>query len=43
MIERIAHHHAGDWPLTPEAQLATRRLDKSNDAFPPTPLAAASA
>ena len=43
MIERIAHHHAGDWPLTPEAQLATRRLD-GNQALPPsTELAAASA
>jgi nitrogenase molybdenum-iron protein NifN len=43
MIERIAHHHAGDWPLTPEAQLATRRLDGGRDHLPPTQLAAASA
>jgi len=43
MIERIAHHHAGDWPLTPEAQLATRRLDGNQPLPPSTELAAASA
>jgi nitrogenase molybdenum-iron protein NifN len=43
MIERIAHHHAGDWPLTPEAQLATRRTDLPTDLPPSTQLAAASA
>ena len=42
MIERIAHPPAGDWPLSPEAQLATRRMDH-HEPLPPTPLAAASA
>ncbi|MDZ4122895.1 MAG: nitrogenase component 1, partial [Hydrogenophaga sp.] len=43
MIQRIAHHHAGDWPLTPEAQLGTRRLDGQGDPIPSNQLAAASA
>ena len=36
MIDRIAHHHPGDWPLTPEARQAA-------SGFTTTPLAEASA
>jgi nitrogenase molybdenum-iron protein NifN len=38
MIERIAHHHPGDWPLTPEALRAAAAI-----TINPTTLAAASA
>ena len=33
MIGQIAHHHAGDWPLTPEARrAAARRADSVGEA-----------
>ncbi len=33
MIDRIAHHHATDWPLTPEAlRAASRALAKTPDS-----------
>lgn len=38
MIDRIAHHHPGDWPLTPEALRAAAAI-----TINPTTLAAASA
>lgn len=46
MIERIAHHHAGDWPLTPEALKAAAQTGQGIGAESSplkTPLAAASA
>lgn len=41
MMERIAHHHAGDWPLTPEARRAAAAASRA-DAVEST-IAAASA
>lgn len=32
MIEQIPHHHAGDWPLTPEALLAASATANSSTA-----------
>ena len=43
MIERIAHHHAGDWPLTPEARRAATHVATSTEAPDTTTLASASA
>jgi nitrogenase molybdenum-iron protein NifN len=49
MIERIPHHHAGDWPLTPEARRAATGIagpgavDAGVASLIKTPLAAASA
>ena len=44
MIERIPHHHANDWPLTPEARRAAMAPRGSAASTPFTnPLAAASA
>ncbi len=43
MIERIAHHHAGDWPLTPEARRAATHIATSTEAPDTTTLASASA
>lgn len=34
MMERIAHHQPGDWPLTPEAQRAAARAPTAMDAPP---------
>lgn len=43
MIERIAHHHAGDWPLTPEARRAATHVAAGTEAPDTTTLASASA
>ncbi|MCB4364520.1 nitrogenase iron-molybdenum cofactor biosynthesis protein NifN [Hydrogenophaga taeniospiralis] len=43
MIGRIAHHHAGDWPLTPEARRAATHVATSAEAPDTTTLASASA
>lgn len=43
MIERIPHHHADDWPLTPEAQRAAMATRPGSPTAPASPLAAASA
>ncbi len=44
MIERIAHHHAGDWPLTPEARRAATHVAAGTEApDTTTTLASASA
>ena len=43
MIGRIAHHHAGDWPLTPEARRAATHVATSTEAPDTTTLASASA
>ncbi|MDG5974474.1 nitrogenase molybdenum-cofactor biosynthesis protein NifN [Hydrogenophaga taeniospiralis CCUG 15921] len=43
MIERIAHHHVGDWPLTPEARRAATHIATSTEAPDTTTLASASA
>jgi len=37
MIEHLPHHHAGDWPLSPEAQRAASRTPTSTAA--PTSMA----
>jgi nitrogenase molybdenum-iron protein NifN len=29
MIDQIAHHHSGDWPLTPEARRAACATKRS--------------
>jgi nitrogenase molybdenum-iron protein NifN len=34
MMERIAHHHPGDWPLTPQAQRAAAAAATARDAAP---------
>ena len=33
MIEHLPHHHAGDWPLSPEAQRAASRSSTSNGSL----------
>jgi len=43
MIERIPHHHAGDWPLTPEARRAAMSTRTDLAPAPASPLAGASA
>jgi nitrogenase molybdenum-iron protein NifN len=44
MMERIAHHHPGDWPLTPEARRAAMPVRTANADTPiETSTAAASA
>lgn len=43
MIEQIPHHHAGDWPLTPEARRAAMSRNGTPSSTPPNPLAEASA
>ena len=45
MIEQIPHHHADDWPLTPEARRAamTQRRPPPPGTDPDATLAAASA
>lgn len=43
MIERIPHHHADDWPLTPEARRAAMAARTGVPPAPASPLAAASA
>ena len=43
MIEQIPHHHADDWPLTPEARRAATHRSGGSSLIPPNPLAEASA
>jgi nitrogenase molybdenum-iron protein NifN len=49
MIDQIAHHHAGDWPLTPEALRAATKVtapasaSSADASMPKETLAAASA
>ena len=43
MIDRIEHHHPGDWPLTPEARRAATGVPIADSTLTPTNLATASA